>query len=80
MAAGMFVLKVKQKLIAISVNRCHINVSCYIKPTDMYLHSARKQINSLILSSDLDTSKVNHVTLGTWLPLLCHLVKNTSSL
>lgn len=29
----------------------------------MYLHSAWKQINSLILSSDLDTSKVNPVRL-----------------
>lgn len=38
-----------------------------------------KQINSLILSSDLDTSKANHITLTIWLTLLWHLVQATCS-
>lgn len=38
----------------------------------MYLHPASKQINSLILSSDLDTSKANHATQKMWLTLLHH--------
>lgn len=38
-----------------------IYIACYIKPVEMHLHPALKQI-SLILLSDLDTSKGNALT------------------
>lgn len=46
----------------------------------MYLQPAWKQINSLIPSSDLDTSKANHVTLTVWLTLRWHLFQAHGSL